>query len=160
MTSQPAQVNSDFRSAMRRLAAGVAVITTCNGDEPHGMTATAVSSLALDPASLLICVNRSASVHDILEGNGRFCVNLLSRDQAGTGQRFASKPEGGQRFENFAWSMLHGLPYLHGIQAGIFCTQAALMRFGTHTIFVGTVDAVELGPLVDPLVYLDGNFLP
>ncbi len=149
-----------LRAAMRRLVSGVAVVTTYNGHEPHGMTATSVSSLSFEPPSLLVCINRSASMHDILEASGRFCVNLLSRDQEAIGQRFAGKPDGPSRFDAVGWTRLHDLPRLSGVQASIFCTKAAYLRFGTHTIFVGTVDDVEVGAEVDPLIYLDGRFLP
>ncbi len=145
---------------MRRLVAGVAVITTYDGREPHGMTATSVSSLSFEPPSLLVCINRSASMHDILEASGRFCVNLLSRNQETLGLRFAQKPDGPSRFDTVDWTSLHGLPRLGGAQASIFCTKAAYLRFGSHTIFVGTVDDVEVGAAVDPLTYLDGKFLP
>lgn len=145
---------------MRKLVSGVAVITTYDGHEPHGMTATSVSSLSFEPPSLLVCINRSASMHDILEASGRFCVNLLSRDQETVGQRFAQKPDGPSRFDEIGWTSLHELPRLAGVQASIFCTKAAHLRFGTHTIFVGTVDDVEVSTDVDPLTYLDGRFLP
>ena len=54
---------SDFRKAMRRLTSAVTVITTAHEDRRYGMTATAVTSVSADPPSLLICVNRSASLH-------------------------------------------------------------------------------------------------
>ena len=151
---------SRLRAAMRRLVSGVAVITTHDGGEPHGMTATSVSSLSFEPPSLLICINRSASMHDIVEASGRFCVNLLSRDQEAVGMRFAQKPDGPSRFEAVGWTSVHGLPRLAGVQASIFCTKAADLRFGTHTIFVGTVDDVDVGAEIDPLTYVDGRFLP
>ena len=145
---------------MRRLVSGVAVITTCDSADPHGMTATSVSSLSFEPPSMLVCVNRSASMHDILEASGRFCINLLSRDQQVIGQRFASKPDGPSRFDDVAWTMVRALPRLSGVQASIFCSQAAFLRFGTHTIFVGAVDGVEVSDEVNPLTYVDGRFLP
>ena len=73
------QITADFKKAMRRLAATVTIISTsdANGNR-YGMTATAVNSLAMDPPSLLICVNHSASIHAPLVGRGRFCVNVLT----------------------------------------------------------------------------------
>ena len=149
-----------LRAAMRRLVSGVAVITTCDGNEPHGMTATSVSSLSFEPPSMLVCVNRSASMHDILEASGTFCINLLARDQEVIGQRFARKPDGPSRFDEVAWTMVRDLPRLAGVQASIFCTQAAHLSFGTHTIFVGAVNGVEVSGEVNPLTYVDGRFLP
>jgi flavin reductase len=42
------------------------------------MTATAVCSVSDDPASLLVCINQGARMHDVLRDNGRFCVNVLA----------------------------------------------------------------------------------
>jgi flavin reductase len=47
------------------------------------MTATAVCSVSDDPASLLVCINRKARMHDVLVDNGRFCVNVLACGQDG-----------------------------------------------------------------------------
>ena len=41
--------NIDFRKIMGQFATGVTVITTKNGDQLHGSTANAVSSVSLDP---------------------------------------------------------------------------------------------------------------
>jgi flavin reductase (DIM6/NTAB) family NADH-FMN oxidoreductase RutF len=67
-----------FRSAMALLAAPVTVVTgrTAEGD-PFGFTASAVTSLSLDPPLLLICVNRGANSHDPLVRARSFCVNVL-----------------------------------------------------------------------------------
>jgi flavin reductase (DIM6/NTAB) family NADH-FMN oxidoreductase RutF len=52
---------ADFRGAMRHLVGAVSVITVGRGDDVTGMTVTSVSSLAVDPPSLIVSVNRSAS---------------------------------------------------------------------------------------------------
>jgi flavin reductase (DIM6/NTAB) family NADH-FMN oxidoreductase RutF len=44
---------SCFRSAMRHLASGVSVITTGQGEHRSGLTATSVSSLSMEPPSLV-----------------------------------------------------------------------------------------------------------
>ena len=54
---------SSFRTAMRHVAATVYAVTTGHGGGRYGILATAVSSLSFEPPSLLVCVNRSASLH-------------------------------------------------------------------------------------------------
>ena len=66
MDSTPLDLGHQFRLAMRKLASTVTVLTTREADEHHGMAATAVTSLSTEPPSLLVCVNRSASLHDPL----------------------------------------------------------------------------------------------
>jgi flavin reductase (DIM6/NTAB) family NADH-FMN oxidoreductase RutF len=41
------------------------------------MTATAVTSLSMDPPSLLVCLKQRSLMHEIMLGARRFCVNVL-----------------------------------------------------------------------------------
>src|SRR5215207_9114315 len=70
-----------YRAAMRRFATTVSVVSTSWVKLPYGMTATAITSLCTNPAALLVCVNKSSSIHRPLEWAGRFCVNVLQTDQ-------------------------------------------------------------------------------
>ena len=62
---------------MRHVAATVYAVTTGHGGNRFGILATAVSSLSFDPPSVLVCVNRSASLHGPLASAETFCVNVL-----------------------------------------------------------------------------------
>ena len=78
LPESPAQA---FKEAMRRLAATVTIVTAAKGDESYGMTMTAVTSLSMDPPSLVICVNRNASLHPVLAGRQEapFCEPATPR---------------------------------------------------------------------------------
>jgi flavin reductase len=153
------ELDQDFRAAMRRLAATVSVVTIWEGTRSLGMTATAVTSLAADPPSLLVCVNKSASMHDALAGVGRFCVNLLHRDQEGVAKTFADSTRRDERFETGGWLQEEQQPpYLPDAQAVFFCEKIQTVPFGTHNIYIGAVDGVRFRQDVDPLVYVDGRF--
>ena len=82
-------LRSSFKLAMRRFPAAVTVITSADQTRRHGMTATAVTSLSMDPPSLVVCVNQSSLLHDIMLLARRFCVNLLRRDQAALSAAFS-----------------------------------------------------------------------
>src|SRR5688572_16586525 len=79
-----------FKGAMRRLASGIALITTAHQGRRYGMAATAVSSLSLDPPALTIAVNRGASMYEPLVARGEFCVNLLRDCHAELCQSFST----------------------------------------------------------------------
>ena len=76
---------------MRQLAGGVSVITVGRGNELSGMTVTSVTSLALDPATLVVSVNRQSSSWPLLSKHGVFGVNILSADQQDVAERFSGK---------------------------------------------------------------------
>ena len=162
-TQDPADLQQDFKSAMRRLAATVCIISTTGEDGWHGMTATAVTSVSMDPPSVLVCVNTTASLHRILHSGTRFCVNVLRASQESFAGTFASsRIRGADRFAADAWKAdgEHGdLPYLVDAQANLFCDIDHMVPYGTHTIFIGRVNAVRNGELVSPLLYADGQYL-
>src|SRR6201988_3247930 len=91
----------DFRLAMRRLAAGVSIISGAGPDGPLGVTATAVTSLTAEPPSILCCLNRSLELEASVKGTGRFGVNMLRADHHDLAKRFAGMAggRGSSKFE-------------------------------------------------------------
>jgi flavin reductase (DIM6/NTAB) family NADH-FMN oxidoreductase RutF len=156
-------LQQDFKSAMRRLAATVCVVATTDEEGWHGMTATSVTSVSMDPPSVLVCVNTTASLHKILHAGKRFSVNVLRASQeAQAGTFSSSKIRGADRFAEHAWKAHEeegGLPYLVDAQANLFCDIDQAVSYGTHTIFIGRISAIRIGELVSPLLYADGQYL-
>lgn len=152
-----ADIGDAFRTAMRRLAATPCLITTMQDGRRHGMAATSVTSLSVDPPSILVCVNLSASIHDPLQAEGRFCANLMGGGHTDLLGAFSGGLKGEDRFGMGDWQLENGLPYLSDAQSNIFCRVAERWRYGTHTIFVGQVEAVRTDADLDPMVYLDGR---
>lgn len=149
---------ADFKRAMRSVAATVNVISICVDGQPMGITATAVSSISLDPPSLLVCINRAASVHESMGGMSHFCVNVLHRDQEDIAQMFADRDQHALRFSS-GWDIdCAPAPRLIDAQARILCRRIDSHSFGTHSIFIGVVEEAEARDPVDPLVWLDGRF--
>jgi flavin reductase (DIM6/NTAB) family NADH-FMN oxidoreductase RutF len=148
----------DFKQAMRRVASTVNVITVCVGGEPMGITATAMSSLSLDPPSLLICINRTASLHSPLEDVSHFCVNVLHRSQEEIARMFADRSRQALRFAE-GWQVdCDRPPRLADAQAAILCRRIKHFPYGTHSIFIGEVEEVAVRGDVAPLVYVDGRY--
>ena len=87
-----------FKDAMRRLAGTVAIVTVDSGGERHGTTATAVTSLSMDPPSLLVCFNKDSRLHGMLGKTDQFCVNLLHADNLVASRLFASPVSSAERF--------------------------------------------------------------
>jgi flavin reductase (DIM6/NTAB) family NADH-FMN oxidoreductase RutF len=152
------QLIRGFRQAMRRVASTVNVITICVDGEPQGITATAMSSLAMDPPSLLVCINRAAALHGSIKDVSHFGVNVLHRDQEHLAQMFADRKQHALRFTS-GWHIdCDRPPRLADAQASLLCRRTEHHQFGTHSIFIGVVEDVVVRPEVDPLVYLDGRY--
>lgn len=145
-----------FRDVIGRFATGVTVVTSRDDDGDHGMTATAVSSLSLDPPMLLVCVNRRSRTGDAVRASGRFTINVLAEDQAATAQRFALHAD--DRFAAVATTRGPlGTLLLDGCLAHIDCTVDAALRVATHHIITGLVQRVDARDGA-PLAYFRGQF--
>ncbi|GIK80752.1 MAG: hypothetical protein BroJett024_18570 [Alphaproteobacteria bacterium] len=154
----PMSREASFRRAMRSLASAVSVISTAAEGRRYGMTATAVASVSVDPPSLLVCVNRTASLHAPLMARRRFCLNILHADQIELAQAFGGGRAGDDRFACGAWREVGGLPCLDGAQANVLCDVDAVFPYATHAIVVGYVTEVRVGDAVAPLIYQDGRY--
>ncbi|WP_322052286.1 flavin reductase family protein [Paraburkholderia bannensis] len=152
-------LRADMLLAMRRLARSVAVISCSDGERRYSMSATAVDSLSTEPPSLLICINQSSSIYPPLAAGADFCVNLLAAHQQAIAIDCSGRLKGEDRFTSGDWLRCEqGVPYLHGAQANLVCTQDGRFDYGTHTVFIGRLREVKLSGEVEPLLYVDGAY--
>ncbi|HEU4370077.1 MAG TPA: flavin reductase family protein [Methylomirabilota bacterium] len=147
----------DFRHVLGHFASGVTIISTCDADgRPTGLTASAFSSVSLDPPLVLVCVDHKSQSYPALRERGRFAVNILAADQEAVSRRFASSRL--DKFDGVAHRITDlGLPLVEGAIAQLECITVSTHVEGDHTIFVGRVErAGATGG--DPLVYSRGRY--
>jgi flavin reductase (DIM6/NTAB) family NADH-FMN oxidoreductase RutF len=140
-----------FRQVLSHFAAGVTVVTTVDHDRlPHGLTATAFSSVSLEPPLVLVCVDKKAETYAQFEPAGIFAVNFLSLEQREISQRFAK--HGGDKFSGLGWRPgVLGAPLLDGTIGHVECRIRHWYDAGDHTIMVGEIesaDALDGAPLL------------
>jgi flavin reductase (DIM6/NTAB) family NADH-FMN oxidoreductase RutF len=158
-TSHPER--DGFRSAMRELAGGVSAISCRHGGQLAGFAATSVSSLSVDPPSLIVCVNRSSSSWPTLAAAKCFGVNILSSTHHELAHRFsgAGGAEGAQRFEEANWiSLRTGAPLLEDALASFDCAVSEIIERYSHAIVIGRVEAVRRHGGRGALVYWRGAY--
>jgi flavin reductase (DIM6/NTAB) family NADH-FMN oxidoreductase RutF len=149
-----------FRSAMRRLSSGVAVVCCADARGPVGLTATSVTSLSMDPPSLLVCINRTASLRTSLAINKPFSINLLGRQHAQISNAFGGAAQGEEKFRFGDWEIgMSGVPILRDAIARIESVVDLEIEYGSHTIFVGRVTQCISATSGDPLIYTDGRYM-
>ena len=152
----------DFRGAMRHLVGGVAVITSGRGPDITGMTVTAVSSLSLDPPSMIVSISRTSSTWPVLERHGFFGVNILTADQRDVAERFSGAKglKGRARFSGSEWvSRGSSAPLLVGAAAAIDCEVEQAIERHSHVIVVGRVRNVLLSRHQPALAYWRGRYV-
>lgn len=153
------EIAASLRRGLRSLAKAVVVITCRRGRERFAMAATAVSELSMDPPSMLICVNKSASLYAPLSAGADFCINILNAAQAEVSMQCSGQTKGEARFAAGDWrESAVGAPYLHDAQASFACRNVRSVEYGTHAVFIGEVEQVFDRAPIDPLVYVDGRY--
>ncbi|MDQ6693812.1 MAG: flavin reductase family protein [Chloroflexota bacterium] len=143
---------------MGSFASGVTVITAIGKDGlPRGFTASAVTSLSLEPRMLLVCVSEHSTSLEIIRRAEGFGVNILSASQQEVAQAFATQRE--DRFAGFRWrrGTETGAPILDGSLAYAECRLRDTHKGGDHAILVGEIVAGDANE-VEPLLYFRGRY--
>jgi flavin reductase (DIM6/NTAB) family NADH-FMN oxidoreductase RutF len=145
-----------FRSAMRRLASGVAVVTSGFSGVFNGMTATAICSVSAEPPLVLATINRGSRTYGLIRDAGAFALNLLNEGQDDLAVRFAAASD--KSFDAVPHCIgPTGCPLIEGCLATLECVLHSAHDLGTHTLFVGLVVHTDGAP-AKPLVYHEGAF--
>lgn len=154
--------SEQYRNALRHFPAGVTIVTIKTPDnEPiHGLTVSAFASISPEPPLVMIAIDHRASGHTLLEKAGAvFAVNILAQDQIELSNRFAwLKDE--DRFQAGDWeTAVTGAPILKDSLAWLDCTVYARYWVGTHSIYIGEVQASST-PRPDelPLIYWNRGY--
>jgi len=151
----------EYREALSRMATPVSVITT-NG--PHGIagfTCSAVCSVAAEPPTIMVCVNRKSAANSIIKANGVLCVNSLGAEQVELSQLFAgvgSVPMH-ERFNGPHWrALITGSPYSTRARVALDCRVADIREVGTHSVILAEVLSTAHATDDQPLIYHSRNY--
>jgi flavin reductase (DIM6/NTAB) family NADH-FMN oxidoreductase RutF len=143
-----------FRQIAGSFASGVTVVTTGGDGEYHGMTASAFSSLSLEPPLVLVCVDRTAATLPYLQASGAFNISILTDAQEQISRQFAAKDSPQSRLEDTDHHLgANGIPILDNCLAYFECRVVSQYDGGDHIIFVGEVTSGALGDSNEPLLY-------
>lgn len=153
----------DFRNAMARFASGVTIVTTRNGEGAFvGFTASAFSSLSLNPPLLLVCLQKDADCYAAFMEAPEFALSILAHGQDEIALRFATKAIDKWAGTPVVSGAATGLPLVDGAAAHTECHIRERVDGGDHTILVGEVLAAASNG-AEPLLHFNrqfGRFVP
>jgi 3-hydroxy-9,10-secoandrosta-1,3,5(10)-triene-9,17-dione monooxygenase reductase component len=150
---------ASFRRVMGRWPTGVSVVTARDGERDFGLTVNAFLSVSLTPPTILVSLSHDADSTPVVRKAGRFALSILSQEQRAVSERFArpTPPE-----EKFRGLPVHrgpsGCALLDGAVASLEVAVSKAFEATDHTLFVGTVDRLEVGPETPPLVFLRSQY--
>lgn len=155
----PPVEKQDFRDAMARLGCAVNIITTDGPAGRAGFTASAVCSVTDTPPTLLVCLNRSASVYPMFKQNQVLCVNTLADSHESLSNLFGGKTPMSERFAAADWSILTtGSPILSDALISFDCKISQITTVGTHDILFCDVVAIVRNDESHGLAYFDRRY--
>jgi len=150
----------EYRDALRHFPSGVTIVSIKAGDQVHGLTVSAFSSVSPDPPLVAVMIDHRHHAHRLLESEGAvFAVNILRQDQVELSNRFAwVKDE--DRFAEGSWvTAVTGAPVLSDALAWLDCSVDSRATAGTHTVYFGRVEASRVpSPDREPLVYWNRGY--
>jgi flavin reductase (DIM6/NTAB) family NADH-FMN oxidoreductase RutF len=154
-----------FKQAMRTLVGGVTIIAARTpGGEYAGLTATAVTSLSAEPPSLIVCLNRSASLAPVITEGTLFSVNILTAEQEEAARTFGGMTgaRGAARFVAGNWHRGDAeVPFLVDARASLECRAVEVLARYTHNIVIANVVDIRLARPGEPaLASEDGIIIP
>lgn len=151
----------DYRDAMARLGSAVNIITTDGPRGRAGFTASAVCSVTDSPPTLLVCLNRSASVYAVFKENKVLCVNTLADCHESLSNLFGGKTQMEQRFAAAEWTHLTtGSPILTNALVSFDCKITQITSVGTHDILICETTALRSNNNSHGLIYFDRRYHP
>lgn len=154
-----------FKACLGRFASGVTVLTVAGEAGDHGMTASAFSSVSLDPPLVLVCVGNGKDTHARVRAAGGFAINVLSDSQVSVSNRFAGWwPQGGSKWADLVIDRapVSRAAWIGGCLVNLDCRLHAAHESGDHTIFVGRIEHARLAEPtaagLAPLLYFQGSY--
>jgi flavin reductase (DIM6/NTAB) family NADH-FMN oxidoreductase RutF len=145
-------------AAVRRIAAGVTVLTAVHGGQAHGVTASAVTAASSEPLLVCVCLRNGSTFADLAARARRFVINVLSGRQAPIADWFADpgRPSGYGQFAPVDWEPdpVCAAPLLRGALAWLGCQLTCTYPAGDHSILLAEVLSGASGT-GDPLLSFD-----
>ena len=151
-------LQDNFRKAMRSYVYSVSILSNVSeSKEYHAITVSSVTSVSIDPPSILVCINKTAGIHDSIKLGSKYCINLLTKDHEELSNICSNYEKEKNRFASDLWD-ISNIPFIKDAQANIFCEVDQLIEYHTHTIVIGKVIESTNKDIINTLTYVDGSY--
>ncbi len=134
---------------MHRLTYGLFVLTARQGDKANGCIINTGIQVANSPDRIAIAVNKANYTHDMIKQTGEFVISVLSEKATfDVFKRFGFQSgKDVDKFEGYkdCRYLSNGIPYITvGTNAYFSIKVTESTDFGSHTLFVGSIEKMEV----------------
>lgn len=150
----------ELREVMRRWVSGVAILTTGDRHQQHGMTVNSFTSVSVDPPMVTVTMANNTRTKQMVDRVGTFAINLLSAGQEELSERFAGHvSEQDDRFAGLSVDHLfEEIPTLADAAAWVLCRVVHSYAMPNSTLYVGEVLHALKAENHLPLVYFNRGY--
>ena len=154
-------VKKNFIVAMRKMVHSVTVISSTFNKERCAITVSSLTSLSVNPPSLLVCINKESSFAKCIQNEKLLNVNFLNPNQQDLAEICSSRDKANDRFVSSEWFQdKNGIPYIPSAESVAFCKITKKIDYATHLIVILDVYKVALNSEGEPnpLLYSNGSY--
>jgi flavin reductase (DIM6/NTAB) family NADH-FMN oxidoreductase RutF len=146
-----------LRDAFGCFPTGVTAICAMIDGKPAGMAASSFTSVSLDPALVLVCIQNSSATWKRLRNAPRIGVSVLGEGHDRACSQLAAKS--GDRFERFDWTTTEGgAVLLEGAAVSFGCSVVEEIAAGDHQLVLLRIEELNFQPAVNPLIFHGSRF--
>lgn len=142
-------------AALGRIPSGLGVLTATHQGRSTAMLASWIQQASFEPLMVTVCVKHDRPIQSLIEGSGRFLLNIVGKDQGQMLKRFSK----GYAPDEDAFAGLAITERPTGVElndaiAHLGCNVASSVDAGDHRVYVGEVIAGDGDPAAEPLVHV------
>lgn len=144
----------ELKESMRRWATGVAIVTSVDNMEKHGMTVNSFISISIEPPMICVTLANDTRTKKMVEKSHVFGVTILSDLQEEIANRFSGRiPDIENRFQELGFfTMESGVPFLVDGLGFLDCVVKYTYVMKNSTLFIGEVISTKNNS-GSPLIY-------
>lgn len=149
--------------ALGKVANGVYILTTKDGEEVDGMLATWICQSSFTPPVVSVAVNKSRHIVNLLPVGSEFAVNILSKENMDIFKNFAkpvkTEEEAHARFTGLERLEGHDGPPVFRKSIGyLLCKVINVVDSGDHSLILGEVkDGGMLNGELESMIHIRKN---
>ncbi len=149
----------ELRENFGLFATGVAIATTAENNNFNIVTINSLTSISLDPALLLFCIDNKSSNFEAFTKNKNFAINLLTEDQIELSKTFSKSGTKDFDLEKYFFTSNSNNLILKDSLGYFECRQDNILPCGDHHIVIGRISNFsKLNKDKKPLLYFKGKY--
>ena len=151
------EITNKFRQGMRKFVYSVSVVSNLHEEKINAITVSSVTSVSLDPPSVVVSINRQSSIHASLISDSLFCINMLTADQQEIAAICSDSKKSNERAKHFEL-VDEDTPVLSDAFLNIICRVDEIFEYHSHSLVVGIVQDVKSLENQESLIYQNGIY--